>query len=220
MSLRPVTAASVEQRRIGMGQAPTLVASFDGLGTGFTGPQGRALVRNPSDNTLAVGRDHIVQIVNSRLAIFSRAGSRFDSTGRVLHGPVPTNTLFHGAGGACEARNSGDAVARYDQLAERWLVVMPVFQRSVWNADDPPAPKPGAPAVRSRSLHPGQPAVAAPLHLPRPANDTAIVRAPATRDSGAYAMCYAVSTSPDPLGTWYRYEFIRPLFPDYPRPAV
>jgi hypothetical protein len=33
-------------------------------------------------------------------------------------------------------------------------------------------------------------------------------------------MCYAVSTSPDPLGTWYRYEFLRPLFPDYPRPAV
>jgi hypothetical protein len=33
-------------------------------------------------------------------------------------------------------------------------------------------------------------------------------------------MCYAVSTSPDPLGSYYRYEFIRPLFPDYPRPAV
>lgn len=33
-------------------------------------------------------------------------------------------------------------------------------------------------------------------------------------------MCYAVSTSADPTGFWYRYEFIRPLFPDYPRPAV
>ena len=33
-------------------------------------------------------------------------------------------------------------------------------------------------------------------------------------------MCYAVSTGPDPLGSWYRYEFLRPLFPDYPRPAV
>ena len=33
-------------------------------------------------------------------------------------------------------------------------------------------------------------------------------------------MCYAVSTSPDPLGSYYRYEFLRPLFPDYPRPAV
>ncbi len=33
-------------------------------------------------------------------------------------------------------------------------------------------------------------------------------------------MCYAVSTGTDPFGPYYRYEFTRPLFPDYPRPAV
>jgi hypothetical protein len=33
-------------------------------------------------------------------------------------------------------------------------------------------------------------------------------------------MCYAVSATSDLLGGWYRYEFLRPLFPDYPRPAV
>ena len=33
-------------------------------------------------------------------------------------------------------------------------------------------------------------------------------------------MCYAISTSSDPLGSYYRYQFVRPLFPDYPRPAV
>ena len=33
-------------------------------------------------------------------------------------------------------------------------------------------------------------------------------------------MCYAVSVGPDPFGPYYRYEFVRPLFPDYPRPAV
>ena len=33
-------------------------------------------------------------------------------------------------------------------------------------------------------------------------------------------MCYAISTGPDPFGPYYRYEFLRPLFPDYPRPAV
>jgi hypothetical protein len=37
---------------------------------------------------------------------------------------------------------------------------------------------------------------------------------------GSYAMCYAVSTTSDPLGSYYRYHFVRPLFPDYPRPAV
>jgi hypothetical protein len=29
-----------------------------------------------------------------------------------------------------------------------------------------------------------------------------------------------LSTGPDPFGPYYRYEFVRPLFPDYPRPAV
>jgi hypothetical protein len=33
-------------------------------------------------------------------------------------------------------------------------------------------------------------------------------------------MCYAISTSDDPMGSYYRYEFLRPLFPDYPRPAI
>ena len=33
-------------------------------------------------------------------------------------------------------------------------------------------------------------------------------------------MCSAVSAGPDPFGAYYRYEFLRPLFPDYPRPAV
>ena len=33
-------------------------------------------------------------------------------------------------------------------------------------------------------------------------------------------MCYAVSAGEDPLGPYYRYAFERPLFPDYPRPAI
>ncbi len=33
-------------------------------------------------------------------------------------------------------------------------------------------------------------------------------------------MCYAISVTSDPMGEYYRYEFLRPLFPDYPRPAV
>jgi hypothetical protein len=33
-------------------------------------------------------------------------------------------------------------------------------------------------------------------------------------------MCYALSIGPDPFGPYYRYEFLRPLFPDYPRPAI
>ena len=33
-------------------------------------------------------------------------------------------------------------------------------------------------------------------------------------------MCYAVSAGADPLGPYFRYAFERPLFPDYPRPAI
>jgi hypothetical protein len=61
---------------------------------------------------------------------------------------------------------------RYDQLADRWLFVLPVFSR------------------------------------------------PPDNPQGPYAMCYAVSATSDPLAPYYRYEFQRPLFPDYPRPAV
>jgi len=38
--------------------------------------------------------------------------------------------------------------------------------------------------------------------------------------TGSYAMCYAISTTSDPMGSYYRYEYVRSLFPDYPRPAV
>jgi hypothetical protein len=158
-------AAAVEQKSQGERPAAKLLVSFDGLGVGFEGPQGAATGRNPSDNSLAVGPNHIVQIVNSRLAIF-------DKKGKALYGAVATNTIFKGFGGICEARNNGDAVVRYDQLAGRWLCVMPIFGR-----------------IPDRPAEP-------------------------------YSMCYAVSAGGDPLGPYYRYEFRRKLFPDYPRPAV
>jgi hypothetical protein len=56
----PDGSAAVEQSTQGAKPPAALVASFDGLGVGFEGPQGTTNVRNPSDNTLAVGPDHIV----------------------------------------------------------------------------------------------------------------------------------------------------------------
>ena len=223
---------SVEQTRVGTAAAPRLVAQFDGLGVGFTGPQGTATLRNPSDNSLAVGPDQIVQIVNTRMAIYTKRGATYDTTGKVLYGPVPTNNVFRGFGGACEARNSGDAVVRYDQLARRWLIVMPVFQRSPRKAVEPREPKDGEPAALSMIGHEGQPGPAVRLYEPpppppppptapsgaAPAATSNTPRPPA--DSGSYAMCYAISTGTDAFGPYYRYEFTRPLFPDYPRPAV
>jgi hypothetical protein len=121
----------VEQTSSGTRPPAALVVSFDGLGQGFAGPQGQFTGRNPSDNTLAVGPDHVFQIVNVQMAIF-------DKSGKPLYGPVGTNTLFKGFGGACESDDNGDAVVRYDQLANRWLVVMPIFREMKRRPDQPP----------------------------------------------------------------------------------
>jgi len=233
-----VEGAKVEQRAHGSAPAPEIVASFDGLGAGFQGPHGTSTGRNPSDNSLAVGPDHIVQTVNSKFAIFTKKGAKFSETGRVLYGAVNTNTLFAGFGGTCDARNNGDAVVRYDQLANRWLIVMPIFRRSAARPDQPDVPKPGGPAILSVPGVAGQPGRAAKLVTPPPAVEPppaargaraagargagrgrgAAAQAP--QPTGPYSICYAISTTDDPTGEYYRYEFLRPLFPDYPRPAV
>jgi len=222
---------SVEQTVEGGRGIVTVAARFDGLGAGFEGPQGTATFRNPSDNSLAVGPNHVVQIVNSRMAIFSKRGTRFNDSGRVLYGPVNTNNVFRGFGGACEARNNGDAVVRYDQLARRWLIVMPIFSRGAERPDQPPVWTARAQAYESPVGRPNQPGPAvslfqpplpapapAPVSAPNPAPAPSAPQAPAPK--GPYSICYAVSTSDDPLGSYYRYEFLRPLFPDYPRPAL
>jgi hypothetical protein len=128
--LASLSGGGVEQTSQGTRPPAALVESFDGLGDGFTGPQGPASFRNPSDNSLAVGPDRIVQIVNSRMAVF-------DKKGKVLYGPAVTNTIFAGFGGQCEKQVSGDAVVRYDQLARRWLFVLPVFRRPPGEPDGP-----------------------------------------------------------------------------------
>ncbi|HEY4064330.1 MAG TPA: hypothetical protein VGM30_20635 [Puia sp.] len=211
--------AAIEQTQPGSRPSPEELASFDGLGEGFKGPQGTAIYRNPSDNALAVGPDHIVQIVNSRMAVYTKKGKRYDSTGRVLYGPGETRNVFRGFGGPCEKLNNGDAVVRYDQLANRWLIVMPTFRRVIGRNDpkdsirsrmDKDRPQPG----KAEAIY--QPPPSFPE--PRPAQQGP--RQPRPAEEGTYCMCYAISTSPDPLGSYYRYEFDRPLFPDYPRPAI
>jgi hypothetical protein len=208
-----ITAAGAAVEQISQGEKPSanLGDSFDGLGEGFKGPQSTngpaPPFRNPSDNSLAVGSDEIVQIVNSQFAVFSKKGARHSSTGAVLYGPAPTNTIFLGFGGVCEARNNGDAVVRYDQLAGRWLIVMPIFSRiAPGEFENRGGGKVSGMAARpGRASNPGAPA-APPTKLPEA--------------QGTYAMCYAVSVGSDPLGAYYRYAFERDLFPDYPRPAI
>jgi hypothetical protein len=220
---------AVEQRTVGTRPAPQLVASFEGLGESFSGPHGPSAGRNPSDNSLAVGPRHVMASVNTRMAVWDKAGT-------VLWGAVPNNTVFSGFTGTCEARPNGDTVVRYDQLANRWLIVMPIFRRSAARPDQPAVPSPSDRALVSTPGVSGQPGRASRMAVPSPPPPPAPTgargarggapagagrgRGQAPRDTGPYSMCYAVSVTDDPLGEYYRYEFLRPLFPDYPRPAV
>jgi hypothetical protein len=168
----PPAAVAVEQHSEGSRPPVPLIMSFDGLGFGFDGPQGPGH-RAGLDNSLAVGPNDIVQVINgSGIAVYTKKGVKYGKTGTVLYGAVPSSTIFKGFGGPCEAAHFGDVVVRYDQLADRWLYVMPIFRR-----------------IADRPDHP-------------------------------YSVCYAVSQTSDPLGEYYRYEFKRRLFPDYPRPAI
>ncbi len=169
----PAAGAAVEQTTQGKRAEIPPLASFDGLGEGFIGRElpGRG-GRGGIDLSLAAGPDHLFEILDGNMAVFSKKGKKHTATGTLLFGAVPNNSVFAGFGVRCGVANNSDAVVRYDQLADRWLIVVPVFSRP-----------------------PGNP-------------------------QGPYAMCYAVSATADPLGPYYRYEFQRPLFPDYPRPAI
>jgi hypothetical protein len=149
--------APVVQTTQGSKAALTLLDHFDGIpGNG-----------DPSDLSLAVGPNHIVQAVNWQIAVYTKKGAMYSTTGMSL-GTKASKSIFAGLGGRCESGSDidhGDTVVRYDQLAGRWVFVQPVF--------------------------------AAP-----------------------YAMCYAVSTSADPLGSYNKYEFARAEFPDYPRVGI
>lgn len=203
--------ASVEQTSPGVRPALVAIASFDGIGA--TLHAGDTPPRNPSDNSLAVGPEHVMQTVNSQVAVFTK-------TGKVVYGPIGTNTFFAGFGDVCGSRPNGDAVVRYDQLARRWLIVMPIFRRAVVPAAaDSPAARlavapPGVPARPGQASSPGPAVRPGPTPPPSPAD------APPPPADAIYAICYAVSTSADPLGSYHRYVFERELFPDYPRPAV
>src|SRR5262245_18331944 len=118
-------------------------------------------------------------------------------------------------------------MVRYDQLAHRWLIVMPIFGRAEERPDQPPDWTARPAAYQSPVGRPDQPGAAEPLYQPAASAQDApgaqgaapsapsAPSAPRAQPKGPYSICYAISTTDDPLGSYYRYEFLRPLFPDY-----
>ena len=144
---------------------PSPSNNFDGVGNGFTGPQGTFTVNAaPPDTNGAVGPQDFVQIVNTDFAIFNKDPAR-GAVGSVRFGPVQINTLWSGFGGLCQADNDGDPIVVYDSIANRWLIT----QFAVTNANP------------------------------------------------NFFQCIAVSTTSDPTGSFNRYSFSYPNFPDYPK---
>ncbi len=102
--------------------APSPSNNFDGVGNGFTGPNGTFTVNSaPPDTNGSVGPQDYVQTVNTDFAVFNKDPSR-GAIGSVRYGPVAINTLWSGFGGLCQTDNDGDPVAVYDGIANRWVI--------------------------------------------------------------------------------------------------
>ena len=86
-------------------------------GGGINFPGVSALGYAPPDTNMAVGPNHILQTVNSLYAIYNKSGN-------LLVGPNSLSSLWAplGSSNGCAINNSGDVVAQYDKLADRFIV--------------------------------------------------------------------------------------------------
>ena len=110
------------QNTIGPLAAPTASNNFDGVGNGFSGPNGTFSVASaPPDTNGAVGPQDYVQTVNTDFAVFNKDATR-GAVGSVRYGPVAINTLWSGFGGLCQTDNDGDPTVVYDSIANRWVI--------------------------------------------------------------------------------------------------
>ena len=103
----------VLQATVGPAVAATNGLNFAGVGNGDYGFTPDAA---PPDTNGAVGETQYVQWVNESFAVFDK------TTGALLYGPVPGNTLWKGFGGGCETNNDGDPIVQYDKAAGRWVM--------------------------------------------------------------------------------------------------
>ena len=90
-----------------------------GVGNGFPGYRSQAVV---SDSNVAVGTTQVVQFVNQSYAVFDK------STGAVARGPITGATLWQAIGAPCDSGATySDEIAQFDKLANRWVMMMPVW---------------------------------------------------------------------------------------------
>lgn len=88
--------------------------NFDGLGSQDNTNQ-LGLPIAPPDPNIAVGPNHVVEMVNSLFVVYNKYGG-------LEAGPEPINSLWWNFGGPCETNNDGDPIALYDEYADRWVL--------------------------------------------------------------------------------------------------
>ncbi len=69
----------------------------------------------PSDDTIDVGPNHIVQTVNLLFRVYNKSGTALTPLAKF-------SSLFAPLGSPCGTSNNGDPVVLYDPLADRWLI--------------------------------------------------------------------------------------------------
>lgn len=69
----------------------------------------------PPDTNMDVGANHVVEVVNTGIAIF-------DKSTRARLSFMTLNTLIDGTNTPCDGSNQGDPIVLYDTFADRWIV--------------------------------------------------------------------------------------------------
>ena len=112
---------SNQQDAVVQGTASSSVAAATTPGAGFdgiaNGAYGFVVNSAPPDTNAAVGATQYVQWVNSAFAVFDKA------TRALVMGPTQGNTLWSGFGGICETQNDGDPIVKWDNKAQRWVMM-------------------------------------------------------------------------------------------------
>jgi hypothetical protein len=89
-----------------------------GMGTGFPGYSEQGM---PPDANGAAGTTQFVEFVNDSFAVFNK------TDGSVAYGPASGNTLWQALGAPCSTSPNLDETVEFDKLANRWVMLMPVF---------------------------------------------------------------------------------------------
>jgi len=121
MAWAPFLVLLLVQACFGPAAGQTSAALFTN-GTKFLGMERR---NNPTEPNAAVGRNHIVEVINSRFyTVFDKSGLPLFPPQATTNGAVESMTRFFNPDTqpSCASRDTTDVLVLYDKWADRWLM--------------------------------------------------------------------------------------------------